>query len=196
MAIHLLNLQQYCGIHLAMIYCRPILKEIVGANTSKYLQISIILLKIACSLITLKALSRVGNKSLVQIGVFSCTILNVMIAIGFTLSGTAKSFLVAGSVLALMLVFNFTAGPVLWGYVPSIVPPKVIPYATFVHWLSVSLMLFLFPVVQQHVEEMYIFMFLATLSLAALFVNQLLMVDTKDLSQQKINEEFDRLFKI
>lgn len=113
---------------------------------------SIILVKLLGCLVTIKALSSVGNKLLLQSGVFCCVLLNLATAIGFSFSeGTTRSILVVGSVMTLMLVFNFTAGPVLWGYVPAIVQPKAIPFVTFMHWMTVSLLLFLFPIIKQHV---------------------------------------------
>lgn len=74
-----------------------------------------------------------------------------MIALGFFLTkispGVSIVLIVFGLVL-FMANFGFTIGPVVWVYLPEIVQPKVLPYATMVNWASAALIMLLFPVIK------------------------------------------------
>lgn len=74
-----------------------------------------------------------------------------VIAGGFflTLSSPGLSIvLIVFGIVLFMANFGFTLGPVVWVYLPEIVQPKVMPYATMVNWASAAIVILLFPVVK------------------------------------------------
>ena len=74
-----------------------------------------------------------------------------IIAIGFFIQnshpGIAINLIIFGLVL-FMANFGFTLGPVVWVYLPEIVQPNVLPYATMVNWASAAFIMLLFPVIR------------------------------------------------
>lgn len=50
-------------------------------------------------------------------------------------------------ILLFMVVYGLTIGPAVWLYVPEIIPPKVVPPATFMNWLGVSISVMATPIV-------------------------------------------------
>lgn len=50
-------------------------------------------------------------------------------------------------IILFMIVYGMTIGPAVWLYVPEIIPPKIVPPATFMNWLGVSISVMATPIV-------------------------------------------------
>lgn len=74
-----------------------------------------------------------------------------IIAIGFFIQtnhpGISINLIIFGLVL-FMANFGFTLGPVVWVYLPEIVHPNILPFATMINWASAALIMLLFPVIK------------------------------------------------
>lgn len=52
-----------------------------------------------------------------------------------------------GFIVLFMIIYGMTIGPAVWLYIPEIVPAKVVPPATAMNWLGVSLSVIVTPIV-------------------------------------------------
>lgn len=150
MAIHLAALQQFCGINALLGYGG----SIVGENNptlNLVLPIFINLEQVIGAIFASYLLSVVGRKVLLQIGSLMACIGCGVIAGGFFLTTSNPGLSIVLIVFGLVLFianFGFTLGPVVWVYLPEIVQPKVLPYATMVNWASAAIVILLFPVIK------------------------------------------------
>lgn len=92
-----------------------------------------------------------------------------------------------------MANFGFTLGPVVWVYLPEIVQPNVLPYATLVNWLSAAAVMFLFPVIKEKLPDKnpaLLFLFFAIWSTLSYFFNKKFVIETKNKGERQIFEEY------
>ncbi len=79
-----------------------------------------------------------------------------IIAAGFfltkTIPGVSIVLIVFGMVL-FMASFGCTLGPVVWVYLPEIVQPNVLPYATMINWASAAAIMLLFPILKKKLPD-------------------------------------------
>lgn len=128
--------------------------EIVGEGNPTIklvLPILINMEQVVAAIFTSYLLTVVGRKVLLQVGSFMACVGCGVIATGFfiknSLPGVSIVLIVFGLVL-FMANFGFTLGPVVWVYLPEIVQPNVLPYATMVNWASAAIIMLLFPVIK------------------------------------------------
>lgn len=131
-------------------------------------------------------LTVIGRKVLLQIGSFMSCVGCGVIAIGFFLTKTSPGVSIVLIVFGLVLFmanFGFTLGPVVWVYLPEIVQPKVLPYATMVNWASAALIMLLFPVIKEKLPDKnpaLLFLFFALWSTLSFFFNKKFVIETKN----------------
>lgn len=96
-----------------------------------------------------------------------------------------------------MAAFGLTLGPIVWLYIPEIVEPNVIPYSTMTNLFGTALCIIGFPLIPQNKDKpeardltFIPFTFFFVWCLISLFINQYLMVETKNKSRQKIFDEY------
>lgn len=76
-----------------------------------------------------------------------------------------------------MLVYGMTVGPIVWLYVPEIIPPRIVPFATFSYWFGVTTCVTITPIVINEAGSPYpLFFFFGALSLLFFVMNCLLIV--------------------
>lgn len=176
-AIHLAALQQFCGINAVIAYAGDIVGE--GAPIVKLvLPILINLEQVVAAVLTSYLLTVIGRKALLQIGSSMACVGCGIIAIGFFLEnvspGTSIVLIIFGLVL-FMANFGFTLGPVVWLYLPEIVQPNILPYATMVNWASAALIMLLFPVIKETLPNKnpaLLFLFFSIWSTLSFFFNK------------------------
>lgn len=182
-AIHLAALQQFCGINAVIAYGGEIVGE--GNPTIKLvLPILINMEQVVAAIFTSYLLTVVGRKVLLQVGSFMACVGCGVIAAGFfiknSLPGVSIVLIVFGLVL-FMANFGFTLGPVVWVYLPEIVQPNVLPYATMVNWASAAIIMLLFPVIKETLPDKnpaMLFLFFAIWSTLSFFFNKKFVIET------------------
>ncbi len=88
-----------------------------------------------------------------------------------------------------MAVFGITLGAVLWLYVPEVVEPKVVPFATALNWIAASIVIILFPILTDHAfggDPGYLFIFFAAVCCFNWLFNIKYLVETKDKTHKAI----------
>ncbi len=96
-------------------------------------------------------LSRVGRKTLLQLGTIIGAISTGIIAVGFFIhdsnTDVGNIFILLGLVI-FMANFGISLGPVVWLYIPEIVQPGVVPFSTGINWAGAALVMLLFPIIK------------------------------------------------
>ena len=88
-------------------------------------------------------------------------------------------------------MFGFTVGPLVWLYVPEIIPADTVPFATFLNWLACTITIVITPVVTHAVGSPYpVFFLFGGISMILFFLNYIFVVETKGLTPSQINSKF------
>lgn len=70
-----------------------------------------------------------------------------------------------------MLALNLTLGPVVWMYVPEILPTKMVPVATTFYWLGNSLCLIVLPIIKANLGTYAFFFIFGGITLVFAVIN-------------------------
>lgn len=75
--------------------------------------------------------------------------MNVFLAIFLILAEewTFAVTIVFGLLLIYMIIYGVSIGPAVWLYVPEILPPNVVPYATVLNWIGCSFCIIILPII-------------------------------------------------
>ena len=107
--------------------------------------------QVLTSFIVSYLLSRVGRKTLLQLGTIIGAISTGIIAVGFFIhdsnTDVGNIFILLGLVI-FMANFGISLGPVVWLYIPEIVQPGVVPFSTGINWAGAALVMLLFPIIK------------------------------------------------
>jgi hypothetical protein len=105
----------------------------------------------------------------------------LLICIGFLALGNGtigQQILIIVSLYIFMFDFGMTLGPVVFLYIPEIVDPPVIPYASMANWLACAATLIVFPIIGEYINIGYLFLFLSVWCLVSMFINHKYLVET------------------
>jgi len=98
------------------------------------------------------------------------------------------------SLYVFFLSFGFTLGPVVWLYIPEIVPASIVPYSTLSNWAGASVTIILFPILGTALgNDGYLFFIFSVWCLLSLIINQKYVVETMGKSEGQIRQDFERL---
>lgn len=85
-----------------------------------------------------------------------------------------------------MLLFGLTIGPVIWLYVPEILPAHLVPFASIDNWIGTTIVYCMTPIIVGAFDgnPSVLFFIFAGSTLICLFINALFMIETKNLSRE------------
>lgn len=196
-AIHLAALQQMCGVNVVVLYGGSIINEAVKNDfTSKLMQVFLIATQFIACLGTSMILKKIGRKSLLQIGTLVSFIVLTTIGVAFVAfkEGTGQQILIIVSLYVFMTSFGFTLGPVVWLYIPEIVPASVVPFSTLANWAAASITIILFPILGDAIGQFgYLFFMFSVWCLGSLLFNHRYVVETMGKTERQIKREFERI---
>ena len=124
-------------------------------------------------------IAKYGRKPLLQVGTFIATGSHLLVALGFYYkfnekNDSAAEILVIVGLFLFISGYSFSLGPIIWLYIPEIVPSRLVPWALVIHWVTSFMVLFLFPVITDNVldhDPTIIFIFLASYLLVSMIIN-------------------------
>lgn len=127
------------------------------------------------------ALSHFGRRTLLLFGTISVSICNFVIAIAFLIidiyDWKPAVYIALIFIMFFMILFGFTLGPVSWLYVPEIIPPRFVPFATCINWIGCSFTLMIAPVMIQAAGSPYpVFFMFGGYTLIFSFINYFTLV--------------------
>lgn len=94
-------------------------------------------------------LNHFGKRTVILAGNFGLGICNIILGVLFLFINQSIAFWMLFFVLVLfMVIHNLTLGPVIWMYVPEIIPSRMVPFATTLYWLGCSITLIVLPIIK------------------------------------------------
>lgn len=129
-----------------------------------------------------------GRKPLMLFGNLSLALVDIVIAVMFLLSlmnpgVQTYNYVGLAFIMLFMIIYGLTIGPVVWLYVPEIIPSRLVPPATFMNWFGCSICVIATPFVVEAVGNSYpAFFFFGGISLVFGVINIIMMKETKGLS--------------
>jgi MFS family permease len=96
-------------------------------------------------------LSKVGRKSILQVGTIFGAITTGIIGVGFFIKDSntdVGNILILLGLVFFMANFGLSLGPVVWLYIPEIVQPNIVPFSTGINWTGAALVMLLFPIIK------------------------------------------------
>lgn len=144
------------------------------------------------------ALSYFGRRTLLLFGTFSIAFIDIMIGIFFLLLDVEdwkpSVILALVCIMIFMILFGLTLGPVVWLYVPEIIPPRFVPFATCINWIGCFLTLEVAPIIMQATQSSYpIFFMFGGYCLIFSILNYFTLVETKGLSLVEISKKMMKI---
>ena len=81
-------------------------------------------------------------------------------------------------ILLIRLSFSFTLGPLVWLYNTEIVQPNIMPLATTINWITVSIVNTSYPILSEYFggNPSNIFYFYGIYNLLSMIINKILLV--------------------
>ena len=139
------------------------------------------------------ALSKFGRRPILLFGNFSLGFFDLMLGILFYFSEWGPAITIVLIILTVyMMIFGFTTGPLVWAYVPEIITPDVVPYATCLNWIGCSFGIVVTPILTHLVGSPYpVFFIFGSCSLILFIFNAMWLVETKGLTPTEIKLKFN-----
>ena len=86
-----------------------------------------------------------------------------------------------------MIAYSLSLGPVVWPYVPEIMPSKYIPYASCMNWVAAAICTIATPYILNAVGSPYpVFFFFGGISIIFFIINWNILIETKGLTPSQI----------
>ena len=143
-------MQQFSGIKTIVTEIGVIIYE-YDRTLSLYSPLLINIVQLAATACSILVLARFGRRAIILLGNFGVAVCSLAVgAIFLAIDRTSNHqlvFVAMAFIVVFMVIYGLTIGPAVWLYVPEIVPPKVVPPATFMNWLGVSISVIVTPIV-------------------------------------------------
>lgn len=185
-------MQQLTGINAIVTSASTIVGKILPSLAND-VPLIINAVQLVATLLPIYILTKVGRKPLTLFGNLGLALVDIGIGVLFLFSDWGPSGMVIFVLLMVyMFIYGVSLGPVVWLYVPEIIPAKVVPLATMMNWFGCSLCVIFTPIAIKDNDSNpeYVFFFYGGITLAFFIINSVLMVETKG----KTSDQIARLF--
>jgi SP family xylose:H+ symportor-like MFS transporter len=147
--------QQWCGINIVFNYT-PRLFESIGADRSEQLlqAVYIGLVNLACTLVAMALVDRIGRKPLMLIGAGGLAVTYIILAIVLK---NSNGWILSPILLAAIGLYGLSLAPVTWVLISEIFPNRIRGRATSIAvislWAAYSILVYTYPVIAEKTGE-------------------------------------------
>lgn len=187
-------MQQLTGINAIVTSAGVIVKKIIPGIAND-VPLIINSVQLVATIGAVFVLTKVGRKSLTLFGNLGLAVTDIAIGILFIFDGWAPSGMFVFALLMIyMIIYGISLGPVVWLYVPEIIPAKIVPLATMMNWFGCSLCVIFTPIaINDNDGNPYpVFLFYGAITFFFFIINSVLMVETKGKSSELIAMSFSK----
>jgi len=185
-------MQQLTGINSVVTQANRIVSKVIP-SFSEYVSLVINFIQLLATLSAVFVLAKHGRKITTLMGNLLLGIIDILIGILFVFQSWQPSgYFIFVLLIFYNIVYGVTLGPVVWLYVPEIIPSKIVPFATMTNWFGCSICVLFTPIViQLNGGNPYpVFMFFGVVTLLLYIMNYFLMVETKGKTKVQIANSF------
>lgn len=194
--ISLSLIQQFSGVNAVLFYSDKIFKgDSNPDNIDPFddLMVKVFTILIGCILIFASGISgrfcdKFGRKSILLIGELFLIVTLLLLAIfGFVGLSEPSKYII----LLYMFGFGLSLGPVVWLYLPEILPEKGVSIAALANWVGCLIIGLCFPIVKDAIKIQGTFLIFLACCVASLIYIALWVKETKGKSGEEIEEMFE-----
>lgn len=191
--LHLPILRKTSGALVILIYSGTMLKSIHPEFENKAPML-ISLVACLCPFLSNILIKYLSRRASFQIGTVSICILNGLLAFGFLFEIPAVALLVFK--VLLLIIYGLTTSPLIYTYLPEVVPARMIPFAQIMNWAIDAFTLPLPGVIASHNDNVWpLFFFFFVWNFFSIGVNHFLLVETKNKTIIEIISSLDKKSK-
>lgn len=188
-------MQQMTGINAIVTSAKTIVANTPSlAGLASLTPLIINVVQLFATVMTIFVLTKVGRKPLTLFGNLGLAVIDIAIGILFIFTDWPPSGIFVFILLIFyMFVYGISLGPVVWLYVPEIIPAKIVPFATLMNWFGASICVIFTPIaINDHDGNPYpVFFFFGGITFIFFFINTFLMKETKGLTSLQIAMTFN-----
>lgn len=183
-------MQQLSGTNMIVTEIGSIV-ETYDKNLALYAPLLANIIQLIATAGSIVLLTHFGRRSLILFGNLSLAIIDLIIGAMFLIlvfsDSKAPVYVALVFIMIFMISYGLTIGPVVWLYVPEIIPARFVPPATFMNWFGCSICVIVTPFVVEAVNSSYpMFFFFGGISLIFFVVNYFWVIETKGLTLLEI----------
>lgn len=196
MGILLCFIQQFAGCNAVLFYSDKIFKgdgdpdniDPFDDKMAKVFTILIGCILIFASWLAGKIIDKFGRKSMLLLGEILCITTLILLTIFGFLKLTEPS-----KYIILIYIFSYGAslGPIVWLYLPEILPEKGVSVAAIANWVGCGILGFIFPILRKAIEIQGTFLIFLGCCVLAMIYMSIFVKETKG----KTTEEIEELFR-
>lgn len=187
-------MQQLTGINAIVTQANDIVATIIP-DLAQYVSLICNFLQFIATMCTIAVLTKIGRKPLTLFGNLTLGIIDIVIGIFFIFNDfSASGYIIFGLLILYNLVYGISLGPVVWLYVPEIIPAKIVPLATMMNWLGCSISVIFTPIAinANDGNAFPVFFFFGGITLLFFIFNASAMIETRGLSTSQIAKRFNK----
>lgn len=189
-------MQQFSGIKMVITEVGVIFTK-YNATLSLYSPLIANICQLIATCISTCILSRYGRKMPTIIGNLSLAIINFIIAALFLANAITQNvdvvYAASAFVILFMIGYALSIGPVVWPYVPELMPVKYVPYASSMNWIAAAICTIATPYILDAVGSPYpVFFFFGAVLLIFFAINAKYLIETKGLTPSQVAAELEK----
>lgn len=181
--------QQFSGINAVIFYSNEIFMNSEKGNDyyAKLFTAMIGVILIITAYLSGKFLDKYGRRTIFLFGHFMCSLtLFFLMLLGWLNYDSPTKYLI----LAYIFSFGLSLGPVLFVYLPEILPEKGVGIAIMANWFSCFLIGLLFPIMLEKIDIEGCFLTFCAITFVGLIFTKFTVLETRSKSKEEIDEMF------
>lgn len=163
---------------------------------SLYIPLIANIVQLIASFFSSPIVAKFGRKSITCFGNIALSLNLIVIGILFVIGDSSHNdsciYAAVAFIILFMIGYTTTIGPVVWLYVPEIIPHSYVPIASIFNWLASSTCVIVTPYVLDAVGSPYpVFFFFGGVLFIFFLINMKFLIESKGLTPSQVAQKFN-----